>query len=124
MRSLRSSAKKGEPYFRSLETDAIRSLSANAGCVIATGGGAVLKPENVDLLKMNGRLYFLDRPPELLIPTADRPLALTADAVFARYRERYEIYKNTADDTVPGGASPGEVAAEIERRQYNEAAGR
>lgn len=117
-------SEKGEPYFRSLETDAIRSLSANAGCVIATGGGAVLKPENVDLLKMNGRLYFLDRPPELLIPTADRPLALTADAVFARYRERYEIYKNTADDTVPGGASPGEVAAEIERRHYYESAGR
>ena len=109
---------EGEPYFRTLETDAIRSLADKSGCVIATGGGAVLKPENTDLLKMNGRIYFIDRSPELLIPTADRPLALNAEAVFARYRERYEIYKNTADETVEGNGTPESVAADIERRHY------
>ena len=109
---------KGEPYFRSLETDAIRSLAGKSGCVIATGGGAVLKQENVDLLKMNGRIYFLDRSPDLLIPTADRPLALNAEAVFARFCERYEIYKNTADEAVQGNGSPESVFDEIERRHY------
>jgi shikimate kinase len=107
---------KGEPYFRSLETGAIRSLAEKFGCVIATGGGAVLNQENVDMLKMNGRIYFLDRSPELLIPTADRPLALDAEAVFSRYRERYEIYKTNADETVSGDGTPENVAEDIERR--------
>ena len=59
---------------------------------MATGGGAVLDQDNVDALRQNGKLIFLDRPPEELIPTADRPLASTADAIRRRYAERLPLY--------------------------------
>ena len=49
----------GEPYFRSLETDIVRELADRDGLVISTGGGLVLKPENSELLKKNGRIFFI-----------------------------------------------------------------
>ena len=39
------------------------------------GGGAVMRPENVRALQHNGAIFFIDRSPEYLIPTGDRPLA-------------------------------------------------
>ena len=51
----------GEKEFRSLETEVIKAISSKSGIVIATGGGAILKEENIDALKMNGTVYFLDR---------------------------------------------------------------
>ena len=109
-------ASHGETYFRELETEMIREIAPCSGCVIATGGGAVLRPENVDALKMNGKLYFLDRSPSLLVPTEDRPLAASGKAVLQRYKERYGIYMDTADETVPDNDTPATVVAEIERR--------
>lgn len=108
----------GETEFRKIETEVIKEISARAGCVIATGGGAVLKPENTDALKMNGRIYFLDRSPELLTPTDDRPLALSKDAIRNRYRERYDIYCSTADEVIDDNNAVAAVANEIERRHY------
>lgn len=90
----------GEEYFRDRETEAVKSAAAQSGCVIATGGGAVLRPENVAALKQNGRLYFLDRPVEQLIPTRDRPLAGSAEAIRRRYEERYGIYTACADTRI------------------------
>ena len=46
--------KKGEAYFRALETDVIRKLREKTHCVIATGGGLPLRKENSDLLKEVG----------------------------------------------------------------------
>ena len=48
--------KKGEPYFRDMETEAIRRASSNDKAVIASGGGAVLRPENLELLEKNATL--------------------------------------------------------------------
>ena len=55
---------KGEAVFRDYESEVIKEVSAVGGRVIATGGGAVLRAQNTDLLKRNGRIYFLDRPLE------------------------------------------------------------
>ncbi|MBA4396463.1 MAG: shikimate kinase [Syntrophus sp. (in: bacteria)] len=52
-------AAKGWEFFREREQDCIRELSGIDGAVIATGGGAVLDPENVRLLKRKGRLIWL-----------------------------------------------------------------
>ncbi len=109
-------AKQGEAYFRNLETDVIKEIAPRSGCVIATGGGAVLRPENVEALKMNGKLYFLDRAPSLLVPTVDRPLASSEAAILQRYKERYGIYRDTADEIIPDNDPPEAVAAETERR--------
>lgn len=104
-------SRDGEGAFRDTETRVLREcLAQKNGIVLATGGGAILRDENVSLLRRNGRLYFLDRPLELLLPTDDRPLASTAEAIRARYEERYERYCATADCRVDGAGSVGEVA--------------
>ncbi len=108
---------RGEPAFRTLETEVIRELSSQNGCVIATGGGAVLREENVDLLRMNGKLFFLDRPVEQLIPTADRPLSSTKEAIVKRYNERYPIYTATADAVIENTSTP-DAAAQLVKRSF------
>ena len=88
---------KGEAVFRNYETEVIKQLSAVAGKVIATGGGAVLRTQNTDLLKRNGRIYFLDRPLESICATPDRPLSSNSQDLEKRFNERYDIYRNCAD---------------------------
>lgn len=87
----------GEKGFRDIEAAVIRDVSAQQSAVIATGGGAILRKENVSLLKENGRLYFLDRPLALLVATADRPLSSDKEALERRYRERYDLYRACCD---------------------------
>lgn len=108
---------RGEAAFRDAETEVIRQIAPRTGSVIATGGGAVLRPENVELLRMNGRIFFLDRPVELLVPTADRPLSSTAEAVRRRYAERYPIYTATADDVIANDDTP-EAAVQLIQRSF------
>lgn len=87
----------GESGFRDIESQAIATVSAKQNCIIATGGGAVLREQNVTLLKGNGTIYFIDRPLEKLVSTDDRPLSSNRDDLVKRYHERYDIYCNTAD---------------------------
>lgn len=49
----------GEKYFRQLETNALCELSDNNNCVISVGGGTVLKSENIDILRKNGKIINL-----------------------------------------------------------------
>ena len=107
---------RGEPYFRDLESAVIRELSAQGGKLIATGGGAVLRPENVDALRRNGTLVFLDRPPEALLPTEDRPLADDKAKLRALYAARYPLYAAAADLRIPVTGTPEETANTILER--------
>ena len=81
--------------------------------MIATGGGAILREENVRHLRQNGRLYFLDRPVEAICPTKDRPLSRDRDALQRRYEERYTRYNVTADTRIPVNGDADTVAAAI-----------
>ncbi len=89
---------KGEPYFREIEAEQVKKVSMFSGCVIATGGGAVLKKENVDSLKQNGIIFFLNRPLCDIVPTEDRPLSQNYEALKKRFEERYNIYVNSCDE--------------------------
>ena len=104
---------EGEAGFRRYETQTIHELAGRNGCVIATGGGAVLNSENVRLLKKNGRIYFLDRSPDKLIPTADRPTASSVDAIQARYRERYPLYQKSCDRHIDADGDIEQVTKQI-----------
>ena len=106
-------AAKGEAYFRDLETAVIRDVSAQGGRILATGGGAVLRAENVRYLKQNGKLFFLDAALSRLRATADRPLSDTDEKLAQLYQERHALYKATADVIVPDAATPEETAAYI-----------
>ncbi|MBE6037362.1 MAG: shikimate dehydrogenase [Clostridiales bacterium] len=109
-------ARYGEQTFRDFESEVIAELSARNGIILSTGGGAILRPENVDALSRNGVLYYLDRPLEQLLPTEDRPLASSREAIEARYRERSHLYRAAAHQIIPNGSSAEDAAAEIERR--------
>ena len=110
---------QGEKAFRDIESEVIQELSSQNGGVIATGGGAVLREKNVELLRRNGKIFFLDRPVEQLVPTQNRPLSATKDAISQRYRERYPIYKAAADAVIPNGETP-ETAVKLIKRSFLE----
>lgn len=90
--------KYGEKAFRDAESDVIATLCQNtAGSVISTGGGAILRRENILALRGNGKIYFIDRDIEDIIPTSDRPLSSDREMLKKRYEERYPIYTGTCD---------------------------
>ena len=88
---------KGESFFRDIESRKVKEAAKRSSLVIATGGGAVLRKENIDALRQNGVVFFLDRPLEDIIPTSDRPLSSDAQSLKKRFEERYHIYKSAAD---------------------------
>ena len=107
---------QGEEYFRTLESEIIKELSQSAGGkIIATGGGAVLKKENVINLKKNSKIYFLNRDIENIIPTSDRPLASDREALEKRFKERFEIYKGSADVEINVNCDAEKIAEEIRK---------
>jgi shikimate dehydrogenase len=106
-------ATDGEKYFRDLETEMARTLAPQTGLVIATGGGAILRQENVDALKKNGCIIFLDRPFNQILPADDRPLANTKEKVAALLEKRYPIYKATCDESITNDLTPEEGIAKI-----------
>ncbi|MBR1535228.1 MAG: shikimate dehydrogenase [Ruminococcus sp.] len=106
-------AEHGEAYFRNLETEVIKELAPLNGKVISLGGGAVLRNENVEVLRHNGEIFFIDRALESLIPTDDRPLADDKAKITALYDARIDRYMATADYIIDGDCDPDDVADSI-----------
>ena len=106
-------AQEGEAAFRTLESDVIREAGALTGAVIATGGGAVLRPENVTALKQNGKVFFLDRAPEKLSPGTGRPLFADPQQAFQLYAQREPLYRAAADVTVDANGSAEEAMRQV-----------
>lgn len=101
---------EGENGFRQRETEAIRTLTAKEGIVLATGGGAILRPENRELLKSRGTVIYLRASiHQILQRTAkdkNRPLLQTADPekkLEELMREREPLYREIADIAVDTG---------------------
>ena len=112
----------GDAHFRSLETEIVRELSERDGLVISTGGGLVLKPENNEMLKRNGKIFFLRATFETLLKRvrADetRPLlkntGKTAETLGKLLAERTPVYEHVADYIVDtDGRTIEEIADEI-----------
>lgn len=82
---------KGEPYFRNLESEVIRDVSSTSSRIISTGGGAVLREENVRCLRRNGRLFFLNSDLTRLKATDNRPLSDTPEKLKRLYFERIPL---------------------------------
>lgn len=88
---------QGENAFRNVETEICKKLATKTGVVISTGGGAVLREENVFYLKNNGIVFFIDRALEKIKATGDRPLSNSDEKLKNLYETRYPIYKKCAD---------------------------
>ena len=90
-------AKEGEPAFREIETKVIHEVSSRNNLVIATGGGIIKNPLNVEYLKRNGRLIWLKRDADLLQTGNGRPLAPDQAAAQKLYQERLPLYTAAAE---------------------------
>lgn len=106
-------AQDGEGFFRDLEAEVVKEVSLKSPCVISTGGGVILRDDNVENLKRNGRLVFLNRAPETIRPTDDRPLADDQKKVMDLYEKRLPIYRHTADAVIDVAGSPENTAREV-----------
>lgn len=104
---------KGEKYFRNLESSVIRDVAVLSGKVVSLGGGAILRDENVKALRQNGAIFFIDRSPEYLIPTSDRPLADKKEKMMRLYEKRIDTYLSTADYVIDGDCDPEDVADSV-----------
>ena len=110
-------AKYGEEYFRALETQVLQDLCKESGCIIATGGGAVLREENRLAMRQNGRLCLIRRALENL-PRSGRPLSKSQDALQEMWNYRKPIYESSMDFSVENNADKDIVAQTIEEGFY------
>lgn len=112
-------AEYGEDGFREFETKALQSLPLEKS-VIATGGGAILREENRNYMKENGRVVWLDASPSEILKRVkedtSRPL-LAQDkkrAIESLYEKRENTYKQAADFKVAtDGKNTEEIVGEI-----------
>lgn len=89
----------GEKAFRDMETEVAKDLGKEKNQIIATGGGAVLRPENIDALRQNALVILLTRPVDML-PTKGRPLSKDINALKKMESERRPYYNAAADITI------------------------
>jgi len=89
----------GEKGFREIETKIIYNVSKASNQVISTGGGTILNIINMEYLKQNGIIIFLDVPLEILkgMNPRNRPLLKNIDNLDKLYKDRYDLYLKYAD---------------------------
>lgn len=90
----------GEDAFRNIESEVVREVSAQNNLVISTGGGVIKNSENIQWLKGNGTIFWIQRDPELLQSGNGRPLAPDQEAVHKLYKERLPLYTAAAEIVV------------------------
>ncbi len=101
---------EGEEGFRKRESQVLAALTQEDGIVLATGGGAVLDPQNRINLAQNGIVVYLNVAPETLWARTrldkKRPLLKVADPL-GRLQELHTIrdplYREVADLVIEGG---------------------
>ena len=95
----------GENYFRKLEEDLVKEVSKCENSIISTGGGIVLNPDNISLLKENGLIIYLENTVDDLVSrlkeeSDNRPLIIKNDLhtkIDEILKQRENLYKNNAD---------------------------
>lgn len=110
----------GEPYFRDIETAMIKKLSRNKNSIISTGGGAVLRDENMEALKENGIVFCLAANAETILERTgtnqDRPL-LKVENPKKKIEEllayRRPFYEKAGIMIETDGKTPLQIAEEI-----------
>ena len=110
-------AEQGESVFREIESSIVYKKSKELNKAISTGGGIVLNPKNIELLKQNGVVIFLDVSLEDLknIRPKGRPLLQDSNNLVLLYNNRYELYINACDIRIPKkGFDTGKTMRKIE----------
>ena len=94
----------GEAHFRDLETALVQRISKKGGAVVSCGGGAVLRKENVSLMKESGQIIFLSATPETIYErvknSTNRPLLngnMNVEYISELMERRRKLYEEAAD---------------------------
>ena len=108
-------SEKGEEYFRNLETKYLKELSQKNGIIISTGGGAVKREKNMQILGEKGIIVFLNRKIEDIAKENHeaRPLLQNIDNIYKLYDERIELYNRYSDIIVENNGTLKEVTDRI-----------
>ena len=104
-------AREGEAAFRAEETALLAELGKRSGCVIATGGGCVTRPENEPLLRQNAAVIWLQRALDRL-PVAGRPVSCCTPPEVL-YAQRAAAYARFSDGTADNNGTPDETVRQI-----------
>jgi shikimate kinase len=112
----------GWEHFRNLESEVCREVAKKDGLIVDTGGGAILRPENVANLKANGKVFWLTAGVNTIASRigsgTDRP-SLTGTKTFIEeieqvLQERLPKYQSAADYRIPtDGRTLEEIAEDI-----------
>ena len=108
----------GEQNFRCVETMAVKQVSSYSNAVISTGGGVVTVQENMELLKENSFIVFLQRDIGRIKKTLEkeknmRPLLKSKDSLEELYSARVQLYQKYADTVVDNNGSIYKTCDEI-----------
>lgn len=108
---------RGEAAFRKIESQILFDLSAQSGAVISTGGGIILRQENVDRMKKTGTIVWIRRPIETIllgVNASARPLIRDdPQKLIQIYAEREPLYQKYADRIVDNNGSLEDAAEAI-----------
>ena len=115
-------AQSGEAAFRALEAEVIADVCREKGRIIATGGGAVLRQDNVRAMRQNGRVLMLLRRLDALSMDG-RPLSKSRTELRAMWLRREPKYRAAADAVIDNNAAPEDAVARAEEA-YHEAVDR
>lgn len=87
----------GEDHFRDGETEVLRQLSKKKNRIVSTGGGIILREENIELMRQSGTVIWLKRSPDLIVENPrmrQRPLlAKDVNAIYPIWEQRESLYK-------------------------------
>lgn len=94
-------ANEGEVFFRNLETECAKKVAKLKKVIISTGGGMILKEENMDALKESGVVIYLKRSVESIkksMDTSNRPLLRDGlSKLYEMEKQRAGLYEKYAD---------------------------
>lgn len=111
--------KQNEEQFRDIESSIIDDVSKGNNLIISTGGGVIKRKENIDKLKRNALIIFIDRSLDLLQVTNTRPLSSNKKDLEQLYNIRYPLYLNSCDYVIENNNTIEETVKKI-LEVYNE----
>ena len=114
---------KGEEYFRQIETLELKKFNIQETFVLSTGGGIVLKDENIKILQTLGYVFYLEASTDTIYERIKnqkhRPLLNTPDpkrSIEEILSKRKKLYENSGEKITVNNKNVKEIAEEIYER--------
>ena len=121
-------AEDGEEVFRRMETALLREIGAGEPALVSCGGGVVLRPENVEIMKATGTILMLSATPQTIFQrvrySTKRPILngnMNVEFIAELMAKRDPAYRAAADVTVSIDGKTSDVVARelVERIRQN-----